>query len=545
MSGFRASVRQLGLQPGVQLNPLRDATDGVAPDNSDQVFAVLARLTRGPIDKPFVVNRSNFLARTGPAEALRVNALNEAKLQTYEGLNNGGQQAVVQRLVPASATKSFALINFTGTPTDTANTVAFSVASTAPSTGYSIYLMHHECHNEGIKVALHADQTPLTGVATAATDVTLRVLDINGLILHEFSGSLDPSARDDFGASRYLPDVVATASGGAVELWVAANASIPTTSNAYGRSLSGKDNWAVSGPLVCFNEGGTTYTDADYDRCIAALRDTRESFGYLISGGTKNVSLIGKLCSLAIEINTPLKLDYDGTMSPSQVLTFDATLNLDSHLIHKLWAPLRCADPLNGGAAVWGTGGLAAGYSCARNARINAKGFAPKNYPIAGKDWPVNRVGITQLVQLQEQQQSDLARAQVNPVAFESYNGGGRYVFTDCLTAAKSLTSYRKLQPVAEMSVTLDTWVTLAAKEWLMLPMSEFVRRMTSFLDQLLQAAQASGWLVPSRMLANGAAFEFEVSPSEARPVDLANINLWVSFDGVARQVLIQQTLVK
>ena len=95
MSGFRPFVRQLGFQPGVQLNPLADATDGAVLDNSDQKIAVIARLTRGRIDKPFRVNRNNLLDKTGPVEAVRVNALNEAKLQVYEALKNGAVEAIV------------------------------------------------------------------------------------------------------------------------------------------------------------------------------------------------------------------------------------------------------------------------------------------------------------------------------------------------------------------------------------------------------------------------------------------------------------------
>lgn len=540
---FRAFMRQLGFQSGVQLNQLRDTTDGVVPDNSDQVVAALARLTRGPIDKPFRVNRGNFIARTGPAESTRVNLLNETKLQVYDALNNGSSEAVIQRLVPAAATKSFATLNFSGTPSGSANTVAFGTATTAPTTGFSIYLMHHDCHNDGIRVALHADATPLTGIAVAATDVVLRVMDVNGTVLHEFAGSLNPLAIDDFGKSRYLPDVADERSGGAVQIWVAANASVPTTSNAYGRAASQKDSWAISDPLVCFNEGGTTYTDTDFDKCITALRDTKHGYGYLITGGTKNVSLIGKLCALAIETNTPIKLDYDGNMTPSQVIAFDATLNLDHHLIHKNWAPLKASDPMNGGAVVRGSGGMQAGFSCARNARIDAKGFAPKQYPIAGRKWPLNWVGVTQLYELTDNERSDLARAQINPVIFETYNGGGLYVWVDSLTAAKTQVSYRKLQSVAERSVTLDTWVALASKEWLQSPMEEFIRDMTAFMEKLLQGADAAKWLKPANAL-GGASFYFVIKPSEVSPADTVHIEYAPSFDGTVRKVILQQTLV-
>ena len=136
---FRPFVRQLGFQPGVQLNPLADNTDGAVPDNSDQIFGVLARLTRGRIDRPFRVNRSNFIAKTGVAESIRTNALNEAKLQTYEALGNGAYEAVIQRLTAAAAVKSYGVVTIgTGavlTPVVAAGIVT-GVTVTTPGTGY-------------------------------------------------------------------------------------------------------------------------------------------------------------------------------------------------------------------------------------------------------------------------------------------------------------------------------------------------------------------------------------------------------------------------
>lgn len=544
MSGFRSFVRQLGFQPGVQLNPLADQTDGAVPDNSDQVVGVAARLTRGRIDRPFRVNRNNFRAKTGPAEALRVNALNEAKLQTYEGLSNGAYEAVVMRMTPAAAAKSYAVINFSGTPSESSEVVEFSVATVAPTTGFSIYLMHHACFNDGIRVAIHADKTPLSGTGVAATDVVLRLLDKDGVVLHEFSGSLLSTAKDDYGASLYLPDVVAARTDD-VEVWVATGASVPITSNAYGRSLAGKDNWAISGVLNCFSEGGTTYDAADLDRFIAGLRSTRQRYGCLISGGSQSTSFLAKLAALAIEINMSLDIDVPGTLDSAAAIDWVAALNIDSHYVRFWWAPLKAEDPMNGGKVMWGTGGLHAGMTCARNARLNAKGFAPKNFPVAGKDWPINRVGVTQLFSPEEQELSDLARAQINPVLFEEYDGGGRFVFTDCLTAAKTVVSYKKLQTVAEMSASLDNWVTLYSKGLTMLPMRLYIKRMTKFLETLLADAATSDWLISSHNLPNNAAFAFTVRPSEVRPADLALIDYWTSFDGVARQVIAQQTLVK
>jgi hypothetical protein len=485
-------VRQLGNQPSVQLNQLVDQTDGVVPDNSDQVIAIVGRFTRGPVDRAFQVNRSNLLQKIGPAEALRINALNEAKLQVYEALQNGAYAAVISRLVPEVAEKKWAALRF-----EDAGTVAFSVSADKPSADFSIALLHHDCHNDGIILALHANQTPVNGTPVANEYLTLRVFDADGGKLHEFYGSLSETAVNDFGVSMYLPDVVARQTG-AVEVVVATGASVPTNSVAYGRA-NGEDRWATSSVLVCFDEGGIIYTPTDLDAAVARLRDTELGFGYIISGGSGDTALIGKLASLAIEGNLFFKVDLPGRLTPVETMTLLDTYGFDSHYVHAYWAPFEADDPLNGGRATWGTGGLIAGMSCARNARVNAKGFAPKNYPIAGKAFPVARTGIRQNYRPTQQELSDLAAMKINPVIFQKFNGGGRYVPTDSLTTAKTTVSFRKLQSVAEMTATLDNWVTLYARELMQTPMTVFIRKMRSFLETLLSDAKWSGWLVPSR----------------------------------------------
>lgn len=615
MSGFRAFVRQLGSQPGVQLNPILDATDGAVPDNSDQIVATIARLTRGRIDRPFRVNRSNFLKKTGPVASLRANALNEAKLQAYEALQNGAYEIVFQRLTPAAAVKSYAVVQlgsgavltatvaagavtgvtvgsagtgykvgdpiaFTGLGTGAvaavqtvngsggitavqvtaggtgytapptavvAATPSFSVSPTVPVAGTFIaYLMHNDCFNDGIKLSLHADAVTSGGSPAAATVIKLRVYDSTNALLDEFEGSLDPNAVDDYGKSKYLPDIVASLGLGAYDLVVANGATIDPNSAIYGRDTSNVDKWSTSATLVCFAEGGTTYTNSDYDRCIDALRNTVSTpFGYLMTGGSQAVALIGKIAALGIEINTPFAVDVPGNLSPAAAIAFVASLGLDTHYGSFYWAPVEADDPMNGGRVTWGTSGANLGMRCARNARLNAKGFAPKNYPVAGKEWPLARTGMRQLVRPSEPELSDLAKAKINPVLFETYNGGGKFVFTDSLTAALTSVSYRKLISVAEMSSTIDNWVALYSKELLQLPMEKYIARMDAFLKPLFEGAQASGWLRPSQNLEGGAAFAYSIRRSEVRPADLVLVDYWTSYDGVARQVILQQTLVK
>lgn len=107
-------ARQLEHQPGVQLNPLLQSLLDVDATEPDQVFAVVARLTRGPIDRAMLVTRGDFYRKTGPKASNRVLAINEAKMQTFEALNAGALGAVVMRLAPGSAVKRYALVAVDG-----------------------------------------------------------------------------------------------------------------------------------------------------------------------------------------------------------------------------------------------------------------------------------------------------------------------------------------------------------------------------------------------------------------------------------------------
>ncbi|MBC7621245.1 MAG: hypothetical protein H7293_20050 [Candidatus Saccharibacteria bacterium] len=611
MSGFRPFTRQLGSQPGVQLNPLMDDTDGASQSNSDQILATVARLTRGRIDRVFRVNRNNLEMLTGIAQAVRANALNEAKLQVYEALNNGAAEAVLMRMTASDAVKSFAVVQWGQgvilTPTVVGGVIT-AVAVTAGGTGYvtgasivvsgtigsgaigtitaaagvitavtltaggtayttptvtvavvpvytvsasvptantfRFHVMHNHCFNDGIKISFHANATPVVGTAVSNKLITVRFSDSLGNVMDSFDGSLDSTAKDDYNQSLFLPDVIASRVGDGYVMVVATGATVDPGSNAYGRDSSGVDVYSTSATLVCFTEGTLTYTTTDYDRFVAGLRDTIHPFGYLISGGTQAVSLLGKLSAFAIDANTCIGVDLDGNLSTAAAGTLMSSLNFDSHYIHVYWAPLEADDPLVGGKTVWGTAGLNIGLRCARNARVNDKGFAPKNFPVAGKDWPVNRTGIRQLVRPLESELSDLAALKINPVVYETYTGGGKFVYTDSLTAAKTVVSYKKLISVAEMSSSVDLAISLYSKELLQLPMSEFIKRMNAFLSRLFPDAVASKWLVPSKNLPGNAPFSYTVGRSSARPADLALVNYWTCYDGVARQVILQQTLV-
>lgn len=540
---FIPFTRSLGKRSGVQLNYILDDSERFVPGDGAQVFAGVARFTRGRIDRAFPVSRGEMRRLLGAPASPAVNALNEAYVHIYEAFQNGAQRAVISRLVPAAAALKWMVAKPNevtgGSP---APVWELSATTAAPTADYLLAVRHMECFNEGVTAEIHADAAEDDeGDPVASKWVRLRILALDGTELFNFEGSLDPLATDDFGESSYLPNVVSTQTDN-LEVIVATNASVPTASVYYGDDVDGNAKVAT-GDLVYFSEGGTTYASTDIDRAVNALRASIYPFGYIASLGTASTTLLAKLAPMGIEINKQLIFDIPGTLSVDAAITFANQFNFDSHYVQWYWAPLRAVDPLNSGSIVFGAGGAQVGLRCRRNAQTDANGVPPKNYPIAGKDWPLVRTRIVQITTPTEDDLEKLARAKINPVIFQIYTNESAFVFYDSLTAAKTEAD-RKLIAVAEMSSQVDDWVASAAKEYLQLPMSDTIKRMTDFLQTLFEGLQAAKWLVPSAAL-EGSAFVARVAPNAQRPKDRVDVSYWLSYDGTTRAIFIQQTISK
>ncbi len=542
-----AFVRQLGAEAGVQLNPLRDESEIPVQDNYDQVIGIMMRATRGRIDKPFKVHRGNVYRKIGRGEPMRTNALNEAWVQVVEAVNNGAYEVVVQRLVGGSAVVKYAVLTgysaATPTPVWTKETVL--------PTAFDLAIKHLECFNDEVIVELHAEEVKRGGVAVDNKFITLRLRDKDGFLLMEFTGGLDPAGLDDFGNSNYLPEVVA-AQTDLLEVVVGAGfTSVRPTDSGYGYDINGRQAWHVSPPLNLFDEGGHLYSVQQLQAARHKLQYTPYNYAYIMSGGTKSTAMLYQLMQLAYDTNRLLRFDVPGDLTPEGAIAFYEQLNVGTMLTpgnaSSFWAPLKTDDPSGiNGKGYFGVSGLQCAYACSRNAQTNARGFAPKNYPIAGKAWPIRRTGIKQMYDLSNQELNELARSQINPVVHENFSGGGRYVFRDVLTGAQVESSLLKLNSVADMSTHIDDGVTRAGKDFMHLPMQIAIKRMKDYLQSYFEGAQASGWLVPSNDPSmDGKAFRYEVKPNDVRPYDRMDVSYWLRYDGVARQIFVTQTLSK
>lgn len=531
-------TRALGKRSGVQLNYLKDDSERFVAGDDALVFGGAARFTRGRIDRAFSVARDQMTRLLGAPVSPAVSLLNEAMIHIYEAFQSGAQRAVLSRLVPAAASLKWMVAS---NPVAEAPVWTVSATEAAPTTGFLLAVRHLECFNEGVHAEIAAAAASASGAPAPSKWVTLRILDLSGVELFSFEGSLDPLAKDEFGESSYLPSIVSARTDD-LEVVVATGASVPVDSTFYGLD-SDQNQKSVGADLVYFTEGSTTYTPQDIDRALLALKNTMYPYGYLAGLGTQSQALISKLGPLAIEINKTLTLDVPGTLSVDAAVTFANQFNFDSHYIHWYWAPLRAVDPLNGGKTVFGVSGVQIGLRCRRNANTDANGVPPMHYPIAGKNWPLTRTGIVQAITPGDDDLEKLAKARINPVIFQIYNSGSSFVFLDSLTAAKTEAD-RKLIAVAEMATQVDNWVTAASKEFLQLPMQDTVRRTTRFVQTLFEGLQTAGWLIPSDSL-EGAAFVAQVQPNAQRPKDRLDVSYWLSYEGTTRAIYVQQTISK
>jgi hypothetical protein len=539
---FYPHTRQLGSQAGVQLNQVRDNTDGFVTDVNDQTVAFVLRTKRGRIDAPFKVNRGNLRRKAGSPESLRVSVLNEAMVHVYEAVNNGAREAVLMRLTTANASNQYGVFNVD----PTTGVSAFSVSSAPPASNYAFYLRDLECFNDGVILEVNAPKvTDALGVPVATKVITVRVKEPDGTLRYEVTGSLNQAAVDEYGKDYYIGSKIAEQTD-TIQITANQATSIATNADCYGRASDGSERLAKTAvPLILFLENGTGYSNEDYDRAIAALEKSTFDFAYLSAGGTQATALIGKLATMATRANRQLIVDVPGSSTPSAAITFMNQLGVDTRYVQGYWAPFSSNDPVNGGRAVIGVSGLQAGMRCARNAETNSYGLAPKNYPIAGKDWSVSgaRTGIQQLQNPDEFQLSDLADAKINPVIYQTFNAGGKFVFLDSLTSAKT-NGLLKLISTAEMSSSIDDMIAKFGKEVMQLPMSIGLKRMGDFLTELFKGARASGWLVASEdPMLGDKGWTFTVKPNKQRPTDRMDVEYGLHYDGVVRAIYLTQTL--
>ncbi len=542
-------TRSLGHEPGVQLNPTVDKSEGFAVNAvEDQTFAAVARLPRGPIDRAFEVHKGNVLRVTGRPEPIRVNALNDAHTQLVEALGKGAKRAVISRLVGSDATNKWIVVK---KPDDASGTYALKaeLLDEVPSSDPFIFaLKHHGCFNDGIRLSISAPAVYNESSKTVdATIITLKIMDRSKNVLDEFTGSIDLDALDDDGYPNSLQAQIAKYSSDDYELVLAQNAVIPKECAAYGKNENGIQRVQITDVLHPFNEGSVSnFTAQQYQAAVKQLKDTDSNFVYISSLGSNSTALCASLAQLGFDKNIQVMIDVPGHFTPKQAIAWVNQLGLSSHLLSLLWHPVECNDPSGvSGRVKIGTSAYRCALSCQRNATKNELVFTAKQYAFAGRQFPIQRLGMKQLYKPDDEELSDLAAAGITPVIFQTFSGGSSYVFADAITKAGKETSFLNLISSVEIITTLERDASRMAREFLLfMPMEEAIKTAYRMISQHFDAAAASGWLVNSSEL-GGKPYELEIVPNQQRPADVMMVSWRARPEGCVRQVHITSTITR
>ncbi|NCC41646.1 MAG: hypothetical protein EOM21_19965, partial [Gammaproteobacteria bacterium] len=371
-------VRNLGRAPGVQLNPLVDNSARSSRIIGDRSFGIPLRATRGRIDRAFPVTFNSLSSLLGQPELISLNAINEARTQLHEALAVSGASAIVSRLVQVDQAEIGWVVLGRILPVSpaTLNTYVYGI-SDAPITGAVavtlkdsdgvalkdsegvalsefvaanaiLQIKHLGCHNDGIQVSVWAQPMTVGGVDQPSKVLHVRVSDADGRVMAYVVGSTDPTAKDDYNRSYYLPNVLSRISD-AYEISVADNAVFSPGEALYGYNDQSRENRFSSGIMIAFNEGGTAYTSTDYQSAIDRLGRAQDDFSYLSSGGSQSAALLSQLSRLAFETNRQLRFDVDGSLDVTAAIAFVESLNLgaaqEAHLMQAFWMPVQSIDP--------------------------------------------------------------------------------------------------------------------------------------------------------------------------------------------------------
>lgn len=539
--------RTVGKRSGVQLNRISDKSEQPNVGTVAHNMAIVGRFGRGRIDRVFAVSRGREARVLGAPQSLAVSKLGEAYVHIYEALKKGTVQAIVSRLVSDAAKNQLMVASSVATSAQGTAVWALADADAGPAGSFLIAIKHLECFSDGVKAEIHAlPAMNGEGVPVPSKIIVLQLRDVvtNELVLGPYQGSLDPAARDEFGQSAYIGDIVTQATDLLEVVEVAENAEVSVDCVFYGKK-DNKDAFASS-VLKYFTEGDTVYSNTEMDKAINRVKRSRPSFTYICSGGTQNIALISRLLGLGDAINKQVCWDIPGNLTPAAAVTFYASVGSATNSLYSqaYWAPISANNPTIGGKAIMGTSGQQIGYRCVRNAQTNAKGIAPRNYPIAGSDYGLDRVNMTQVYEPDEETElEELAASRINPVIFKDYPSGPKYAWIDSLTGAQT-EGASKLINVTEMATYVDDTLAAAAQEALQKPMAKAIDDMTKFAKTFLDAIQSAGWLQASKEL-DGASYQANFEANEAQPFEKMNISTAICYDGTNRVTVMTQSIVR
>lgn len=280
------------------------------------------------------------------------------------------------------------------------------------------------------------------------------------------------------------------------------------------------------------------------------LVDMKERPRYIALCEVDSLSIIEATAEVMSKLNCHVLLDIGAITDWKAAAALVESISINDHRFWVFWNPNKSRPA--GSASVlsrkkWRpcVGDLLA-QLLLRNANTNASGIPPIARPVAGYDFPLNFRDMEKLagVALDEEAQNALAKAGINVVMNERFEGGDRWVYGDALTQYDSETSALRLTNSAEIETFTTNGIIAIIKKHLLKGMSSFIEDATADCERFLDSCADAGLLMPSSEL-GGLYYALQITRRADNPFEKADVKFSRRPEGCARQVFLDTTVVR
>ena len=296
----------------------------------------------------------------------------------------------------------------------------------------------------------------------------------------------------------------------------------------------------------------TAVTDLTPLQVKNSLLDMGERPRYIVSCEIGSLPHVEALAEVMGKLNCHLLLDIGNIDNWQAAVAITESINIDDHRLWVFWNPNK-SRPSNATTVLarkkWRpcVGDYLA-QLLLRNASTTASGIPPLDRPIAGYDFPLSFRDTEKFgnLSLDEEAQNALAKAGVNTVINERFEGGDRWIYGDAVTQYDSTTSALQLINASEIETYTANVVVSIVKKHLLKGMSSFISDATDDCIRFLDACadDAVGLLTASSEL-GGRFYALQITPRADSPFTKADIKFSRRPKGCARQAYFESTVTK
>ena len=284
----------------------------------------------------------------------------------------------------------------------------------------------------------------------------------------------------------------------------------------------------------------------DGDEVYSILTNLVDVPAYIALPQTNDLPLYVAALRAAEKLNIPLDAEIDPTITAEQAAEFALSMDAQSYRVQFIWSPNLCrsrdAVSLSGRKISAPYIGQYIGDKLLRNARTDAKGYAPLHVGVAWKDFPFRKkvLKIRPDVVLDEPTLEMLAKAKVNVVRPIKFKQGIRYVLSDLLTQYQSKNSALRLVPAAEIAMRTSNEVVSILKEHMLKPTDNYLKDASADIDKYLSGAVTAGWLKPAEDL-GGKPYAFRLTPDKDFPFERVRLYFARRPEGATRAAIFDE----